>query len=219
MSATGFLFDRSFAAILFDMDGTLINSIAVAERVWGAWARRHGLDVATFLPTIHGRRVPETIAATGIEGIDIEREAAGITAAELEDVEGIVPIAGAVDFLASVPADKQALVTSAPRALALRRLAAAGVPAPRTIVAGEDVARGKPAPDPYLLAARRLGVDARECLVVEDIQAGITAAEAAGASVLVITATHHDKFTGSHVQREDYASLTLSVENGRLRIR
>ena len=213
------LFDRGFAAILFDMDGTLINSIAVAERVWGGWARRHGLDVAAFLPTIHGRRVPETIAATGLD-VDIEREAAGITAAELEDVEGIVPIAGAVDFLASIPADRQALVTSAPRALALRRLAAAGVPAPRLIVASEDVARGKPAPDPYLLAAQRLAVDPRDCLVVEDIQAGITAAEAAGASVLVITATHHEVLVTPHVQRTDYLGLEVRRDDdGRLRVR
>ncbi|MEZ0314648.1 MAG: HAD-IA family hydrolase [Myxococcota bacterium] len=213
-------FNRIFAAILFDMDGTLINSIAVAERVWGAWARRHGLDVAKFLPTIHGRRVPETIAGAGIPGIDIARESAEITAAELEDVEGIVPIPGAIELLASVPAERQALVTSAPRALALRRLAAAGITPPRIIVSGDDVSRGKPAPACYLLAAQRLGIYAADCLVVEDTPAGIAAGETAGATVLVINATHHEPLITPHTQRPSFASLRIEVKSdGWLRVR
>ncbi len=213
------LFERSFAAILFDMDGTLINSIAVAERVWGAWARRHGLDVTTFLPTIHGRRVQDTIASAGIRGIDVERESTEITAAELDDVAGIVPVRGAERFLVSVPADKQALVTSAPRALALRRLGAAGLTPPRLVVAAEDVTRGKPAPDCYLLAAQRLGVDARDCLVVEDTPAGITAGDAAGAHVLVITETHQHPLTTPHTQRHDYEALSIAIDAaGRLSV-
>src|SRR6187402_3704310 len=97
--------DQRFAAFLFDMDGTLLNSIASAERVWSRWAARHGLDVATFLPTIHGVRSVETIRRLNLSGVDPEAEARAITQAEIEDTDGIVPIAHAPDFLAALPPD------------------------------------------------------------------------------------------------------------------
>ena len=181
------LFDgRGFAALLFDMDGTLLSSMASAERAWGAWARRHGLDVATFLPTIHGVRSIETIKRSGVPGLDVEREAAAITEAEIKDVDDIVPIPGAVRFLASLPEGRWAVVTSAPRALAEARLAAAGMPMPAFIVTAEDVADGKPNPACFRLGAERLGADPVECLVFEDAEAGLLAAEAAGAEAIVI---------------------------------
>lgn len=182
--------DESFGAFLFDMDGTILNSIAAAERVWAAWAIRHGVDVPSFLPTIHGRRASETIRQLNIPGMDIVAEATALAQAEIDDVEGVVSIAGAEAFLAALPADRWAIVTSAPRRLALRRLEAAGLPVPATMVSGEDVSKGKPAPDCFLLAAERLGQAPQDCLVFEDAAAGITAAEAAGMRVLVITATH-----------------------------
>src|SRR6187551_2701028 len=117
--------DRGFAAFLFDMDGTILTSIVAAERVWAAWARGHGLDVEAFLPTIHGVRSVETVRRLALPGVDPEAEAAAITRAEIEDVEGIEAIAGAAAFLAALPADRWAIVTSAPRELAVRRLAAA----------------------------------------------------------------------------------------------
>ncbi len=181
------LFDgRGFAALLFDMDGTLLSSMASAERAWGAWARRHGLDVATFLPTIHGVRSTETIKRSGVPGLDVEREAAAITEAEIKDVDDIVPIPGAVRFLASLPEGRWAVVTSAPRALAEARLAAAGMPMPAFIVTAEDVADGKPNPACFRLGAERLGADPAECLVFEDAEAGLLAAEAAGAEAIVV---------------------------------
>ena len=181
------LFDgRGFAALLFDMDGTLLSSMASAERAWGAWARRHGLDVATFLPTIHGVRSIETIKRSGVPGLDVEREAAAITEAEIKDVDDIVPIPGAVRFLASLPEGRWAVVTSAPRALAEARLAAAGMPMPAFIVTAEDVADGKPNPACFRLGAERVGADPTECLVFEDAEAGLLAAEAAGAEAIVI---------------------------------
>ena len=187
---TELLFDgRSFGAFLFDMDGTLISSTASAERVWGAWARRHGIDVATFLPTIHGVRSIDTIRRQNIAGLDLEREAVWITEAEIADVEDIVPIAGAARFLASLPADRWAIVTSAPLELATVRLAAAGMPLPAVIVTAEDVKDGKPNPACYRLGAERLGQDPRACLVFEDAPAGLLAGEAAGAEAIVIG--HH----------------------------
>ena len=211
--------DRAFAAFLFDMDGTILSSIAAAERVWARWARRHGLDVAAFLPTIHGMRSVETVRRLGLPGLDPEAEAAAITAEEMDDVEGIEQIAGIAAFLASLPLDRWAVVTSAPRALALRRIAAAGLPVPPLLVAAEDVTRGKPAPDCFELAAKRLGVSARDCLVFEDAPAGIAAAEAAGASVLVITATHAHPLETRHPGVDGYAALAPRVDaDGGLRL-
>ena len=201
------LTDRPFAAFLFDMDGTILSSIAAAERVWARWARRHGLDVDAFLPTIHGMRSVETVRRLGLPGVDAQAEAAAITAEEMDDVEGIEQIAGIGAFLASLPVDRWAVVTSAPRALALRRIAAAGLPTPPLLIAAEDVTQGKPAPDCFVLAATRLGVAASDCLVFEDAPAGIAAAEAAGASVVVITATHAHPLATRHAPARDYVGL------------
>jgi sugar-phosphatase len=182
--------DRTFAAFLFDMDGTVLSSIAAAERVWGRWARRHGLDVETFMPTMHGKRAVDTISRLNLPGVDPEAEADWITRAEIEDVGGIHAIAGAAAFLAALPPERWTIVTSSPLPLARRRLEAAGLSVPPRMVTAEDIAHGKPAPDCFLLGAERLGFPAAECLVFEDAPAGIAAAEAAGASVVVITATH-----------------------------
>lgn len=209
---------RPFAALLFDMDGTLISSIASAERIWSRWAAAHGLDVATFLPTIHGVRSVETIRRLGLPGVDPEAEAAAITRAEMEDVRDVTEIPGARAFLATLPPERWAIVTSAPRALALRRLAAADMPVPELTVAAEDVAQGKPAPDCFLLAASRLGVAAGECCVFEDAPAGIQAAEAAGASVIVVTATHHQPVPTGHPAIPDYRNLRAVTDPDGLRL-
>jgi sugar-phosphatase len=198
---------KSFAAFLFDMDGTILSSIESAERVWSAWAVRHGLDVAAFLPTMHGCRAIDTVLRQGLPGIDAEAEAAGILKAEIDDVDGVHAIAGAAEFLASLPPDRWAIVTSASRALALRRLEAAGLSHPAIFVTAEDIARGKPDPEGYLLAAERLGFQAKDCLVFEDAAAGIEAGERAGGSVLVIRATQTHKMATSHVSVLDYSGL------------
>lgn len=211
--------DRAFAAFLFDMDGTLLSSIACAERVWARWAVRHGVDVASFLPTIHGKRAVDTVGQLNLPGVDAVAEAAVIQAEEMVDVEGIEQIAGVAAFVGALPAGRWAVVTSAPRALALRRIAAAGLPAPPLMIAAEDVVHGKPAPDCFELAASRLGVSAHDCLVFEDAPAGIAAAEAAGASVLVITATHAHPLDTQHPVAADYAGLAPQVDaDGALRL-
>lgn len=211
-------YTTSYAAFLFDMDGTLLSSIAAAERVWTRWALRHGLDPVTFVPTIHGARVQDTIRRLALPGIDVEAEAAGITRDEIADVDGVSAIRGAGEFLATLPADRWAVVTSAPRALALRRMQAAGIPVPAVMVTAEDVTRGKPDPSGYRLAATQLAVDARDCLIFEDAPAGIGAAEAAGADVMVITATHAHALATPHRQVLDYAGLRAEVRDTGLRL-
>jgi sugar-phosphatase len=203
---------RKFAAFLFDMDGTLLNSIAAAERVWSAWATRHGLDVAAFLPTMHGIRAIETVRRLALPGVDPQHEADEISRAEIADVEGIHAIAGAAAFLASLPPRRWAIVTSSPRALALRRIEAVGLPLPATLVTGEDVSHGKPAPDCFRLGAERLGFDPLDCLVFEDATPGIQAAEAAGATVVVVTATHQHKMETPHVTILDYSNLRVVAD-------
>jgi sugar-phosphatase len=208
---TSILFGRTFAALLFDMDGTLINSIASAERIWGAWAARHGLDVASFLPTVHGVRSVDTIKRLALPGVDADGEAAELTREELVDVAGIVPVPGAVAFVQSLPPDRWAVVTSAPADLARRRMAAAGIPLPRVLVTAEDVTAGKPNPEGYLLASARLGARATDCVVFEDAPAGIEAGEAAGAEVVVVTATHRHVLATLHVTIATYEDLTARV--------
>lgn len=206
--------ERSFSAFLFDMDGTIVNSLAVVNRVWGAWAVKHGIDVDHFLRTMHGIRAVENIRRLHLAGIDVEREVEEIAIAEMEDADGIHAIGGALAFLSALPADRWAIVTSATRELALKRLSAAGLPVPAVLVAAEDVLHGKPAPDCFLLAAERLGVAASECLVFEDAPAGIEAAEAAGASVMVVTAAHARAFDTAHPRISDYRSLGVPQGTG-----
>lgn len=203
------VFARPYRAFLFDMDGTLLNSIAAAERVWSIWAERHGLDVARFLTTIHGARAIDTITRQALPGVDPQVEARWITEAEIKDVDGVVAIAGAVEFLSRLPGDQWALVTSAPRELALRRLQAAGITPPAVLVTAEDVAIGKPNPACYVLGAQRLGVSVQDCLVFEDATVGIRAGEAAGADVMVVTSTHLKPMVTEHPSIDGYEQLKV----------
>ena len=210
---------RSFAALLFDMDGTLLSSIEAAERVWTRWAAQFGLDARTFLPQIHGRRAVDSVRRLNIPGIDAEAQAAEITRLEIEDVAGVHAITGIEAFLSSLPEARWAIVTSAPRALAIRRLQAIGLNPPPVFITAEDIPHGKPAPDCYLLAAGKLGVAANDCVVFEDAAAGIQAGEAAGAAIVVITSTHQHPMQTSHPSSTDYTALRWVADaTGRLKL-
>ena len=208
---------RAYQAFLFDMDGTLITSTAAAERVWSRWAERHGLDVEAFVPTVHGVRAIDTIRRQNLTGIDLDAEVAWVERGEIEDVEGVAPISGAVEFVKRLPPDRWAVVTSATVPLARVRLKAAGVEPPHTLITAEDVERGKPDPAGYLKAAEALGVDIADCLVFEDAEAGIQAGEAAGADVVAITAARTHPLETSHPTLNDYGEARLEVgADGRL---
>ena len=201
---------KSYAAFLFDMDGTLISSTAVAERVYTRWAEKNGVDVAHLMSIIHGVRTIDVIRRLGRDDLDAEAEAESISATERVELDGVVPIPGVHDFLASLPPNRWALVTSADIELMRVRLEATGITPPDVIVTAEDVGAGKPDPQGYQLAARRLGFDAADCLVFEDAPAGIEAGERAGADVLVITATHTAPHNTRHAAIADYLGVTVS---------
>jgi sugar-phosphatase len=178
--------NHSYAAFLFDMDGTLLDSSAVVYRVWGAWAKRHGIDVATLLANVHGVRSSDTIRRFAGPTVDVAKETQWILEAEVNDVDGVVALEGIHAFIEALDPGTWAIVTSAPRALAEVRLRAVHLPIPEVVITAEDVQRGKPDPQGFLLGAERLGVNIGDCLVFEDSPAGVAAAKAAGAQVAIV---------------------------------
>jgi sugar-phosphatase len=186
-------------AILFDMVGVLVDSRAVVERTWHRWAARHGIEAGPIIAVAHGRRTSETLAEM-MPHLVIADEVAWLDAAEMDDFDGIVEVSGAAAFVASLPPDRWAIVTSAGRDLALRRLACAGIEAPPILVSSEDVRSGKPSPDGYRLGAERLGFDAWECIVFEDAPPGIEAARRAGMRAVAVCTGHSaEELGGAHV--------------------
>lgn len=196
-------------ALLFDMDGTIVNSIRAAEQVWTAWALSHRIDPAKLLPKLHGVQAVDTIRRLNLPGLSPEAEAARIAEMEIACAALTRPIAGAAAFLSALPVARWAVVTSAPRQLAISRMHAAGLPHPCVLVAAEDVPCGKPAPDAFEHAADLMKTTAPCCLVLEDSPAGIQAAEAAGASILVVTATHEGQMRQPHPSIRDFHDIVL----------
>jgi sugar-phosphatase len=176
-------------AVLFDMDGTLVDSRHIVERMWILWATEHGLSVEAALALAHGRRTLETMQLLAPQ-LATPEEAARLDALEAELEGGETAIPGASDLLSALPADRWALVTSASRVLALRRMASVGLPDPMVLVGADDVVAGKPSPEGYLQAAERLGVDARRSVVIEDTPAGAEAGRSAGARVIGLETTY-----------------------------
>ncbi|KRC63835.1 hypothetical protein ASE12_03070 [Aeromicrobium sp. Root236] len=173
-------------AVIFDMDGTLVDSNAVVEAIWRSFAERFGLVVADVLGFSHGRQTIDTVRRFAPADSDHEALAAELASTEVETPDGIVEVAGAAAFVASIPADRTALVTSAPLLLAKTRMSEAGVPMPPVVVPAEDVTHGKPDPEGYVRAAELLGLRPEDAVVFEDAPAGIESARAAGAQVVVV---------------------------------
>lgn len=172
-------------AMLFDMDGVLVFSMGAVERVWSKWAVAHGFDPKIVVHAAHGRPSVETVREflphgdSHAENLEIERQ-------EIEDLEGVVAVPGAIALVNSLPAGRWIVATSATLALAEVRLRAAGIPVLPNMITSGDIQRGKPDPEPYLKAAARLGFPAAECVVVEDAIAGVRAGKAARARVIAL---------------------------------
>ena len=176
-------------AVIFDLDGVVIDSDKVAERHWRIWTARHGVPFDRVLAVHHGRPTIETMRLVAPH-VDALAEARLKEDAEAEDREGVALYEGAVDLLRSLPRDRWGVATSGTRRTVALRVAQLGFPEPPVLVTADDVPRGKPAPDPYLLAAERLAVPPARCVVIEDAPAGIQSARAAGARVIAIASTH-----------------------------
>ncbi|HTS13462.1 MAG TPA: HAD family hydrolase [Candidatus Limnocylindrales bacterium] len=185
------------AALLFDMDGVLIDSTPAVERVWRGWAIEHGFDPVEVTRAAHGRPSLTTVREY-LKGGDPLAENREIERREIEDTEGIVALPGAMELLTSLPQGRWAIVTSCTRPLAEVRLRAAGLPRPGIVITSSDVKNGKPAPEPYLKAAEALGFAARDCIVVEDAPAGVQAGKAAGARVIGLSTITDDADLREH---------------------
>ena len=178
-------------ALLFDMDGVLVDSTPAVARVWTAWASRFGLDPAEVVRQAHGRPSIATIREL-LPSADHLAEDLAIQKAEIEDLEDVIALPGTIQLLGALPADRFAVVTSASRALALVRLRAAGFAIPKHLVTSSDIQRGKPDPEPYLRGAQILGFSPADCIVIEDAPAGIQSGKTAGSRVLALRTTALD---------------------------
>jgi sugar-phosphatase len=197
-------------AVLFDLDGVLVDSTPAVARVWTAWALQHGIDPKVAITTAHGRRSIETIRKL-TPHLDPERENARVEAREVAEKQGVVAVPGAAEILGALPQDRVAVVTSATRALALARLGYAGLPAPENLVSADDVTNGKPSPEPYLKGAALLGCAPADCLVFEDAPNGIAAARTADMRVIALPTT----FPPSELAQADVVVASLKEVKAR----
>jgi sugar-phosphatase len=177
------------SAVVFDLDGVLVDSTAYVEQQWRHWATTRGLRPEPFLRVCHGRRALETIRMAAPH-LDAEAEVRAFVPIEESASEPLGPLPGALRLLTALPLGAWAVATSGLRAVATTRLRRAGLPIPPVLVCAEDVTRGKPSPDAFLLAARSLGCPPDQVLVVEDAPAGIQAARAADMPVIAVATTH-----------------------------
>jgi mannitol-1-/sugar-/sorbitol-6-phosphatase len=198
-------------AVLFDMDGTLVDSTAVVERQWARWAARRRVSLAAVLAVSHGRPTLETLSLVAPQWAT-RAEAEAVEATEAGDDEGIVAVTGARELASALPAGAWGVVTSAGRALAIARLTAAGLPVPHVLITADDVPRGKPDPAGYREAARRLAARPEHCLVFEDAPVGVRAGLEAGSMVIGLTTTFDDLDGCAH-RVADLSSVRL-VDGG-----
>ena len=177
--------------VLFDLDGVLVDSTPAVARVWAKWAAKHGFVPDEVVRQAHGRPSIATIRDL-LPHADAEAENREVERGEIEDIDGVIPLPGALEILQALPQDRWAIATSCTRRLAEVRIRAAGLPLPKHMVTSTDVQNGKPHPEPYIKAAQILGFARADCIVVEDAPAGIRAGKAAGARVLALRTTAPD---------------------------
>ena len=177
------------AAILFDLDGVLVDSTQSVDREWREWASRKGVDGDAIMAIAHGVRTVEVIRRVAPH-LNAEAEADEIENREAHDQAGVTVMPGSVDLVKSIPEERWGVVTSGSRLLASARLQFCGLPVPRVLVTSDDVTQGKPHPEPYLKGAQQLGFKPSDCIVIEDAPAGIHSARSGGMRVIGITSTY-----------------------------
>ncbi len=211
----------SCAALLFDMDGVLIDSTPAVARVWTRFAQRHGFDPEEVVHRAHGRPSIMTVREY-LPKSDHQAENKEIERGEIVDLEGIVPLPGARELLGALPRGRWTIVTSCTRRLAEVRLKTSGLPRPEMFVTSSDITNGKPAPDPYLKGAELLGFAATDCVVVEDAPAGVRSGKAAGARVIGLCTTmppREIRDAGADWVLRDCSAISSdgpAIENGKL---
>jgi mannitol-1-/sugar-/sorbitol-6-phosphatase len=198
-------------ALLFDLDGVLVDSTACIEHTWRRWAAQHGLDADAILRIAHGRRALETVRLAAPE-LDVAAEVAALAGHEAHETAGVLEVPGASALLRGLPPGRWAVVTSGVRAVAEHRLRHVGLPVPPVMVCADEVTQGKPHPEGYLTAAARLGAAPARCLVVEDAPAGLAAARAAHMRALAVATTYPpDALRGADLIAPALAAVTVQV--------
>lgn len=204
------------SAILFDLDGVLIDSTASITRRWAKWAEQQGLDPVEVLEVIHGRRSAEVIQSVAPH-LDVVAETIRIEQSVTDDGDPAIP--GAVKLLQSLPERSWCVVTSGIRNLAFARMKVAGLPLPMVLVGAEDVTKGKPDPEPYLKGAELLGFAAAECIVIEDALAGVRAAHAGKMDVIAVATTYTvDELHEADAVVKGLQGIRVTEAQGRLRV-
>jgi mannitol-1-/sugar-/sorbitol-6-phosphatase len=213
-----FDFELTCHAVLFDLDGVLVDSEPVVARTWQRWLARHGLEIPDLIRRAHGRRSVDTVREVA-PVLNVEEEVEWLAAVELTDAEGLHVLSGAVAAFEFLPDRHRAVVTSGSRALAEFRLQQVRLSLPSVLVGADSVRNGKPAPDGYLLAAERLNVDPRDCVVIEDTPAGIEAGKAAGAKVIAVSTTFPEAaLARADVVLPSLAALRIERSQGLVRL-
>jgi len=210
------------SAILFDLDGVLIDSTRSVDRQWRAWAREQGIDEEKVMAIAHGVRTVEVIRAVAPH-LNADAEVRRLESREAEDQVDVTVMPGAAGLIATIPEGRWAVVTSGTRPLATARMRLGGLPVPRVLVTADDVTNGKPHPEPYLKAAELLGVKPGDGLVIEDAPAGIRSAHAGAMKVIALASTYPASKLGKadavaeslkqiHVARDGSEKLIISVD-------
>ena len=206
------------AAILFDLDGVLVDSTGSVSRLWRLWATEHQLDPEKVLSIAHGVRTIEVVRAAA-PWLDAVKEVKKIEEREASDQDGVSTMAGASALVRSIPADRWAIVTSGTRMLASARLRSGNISPPAVLVSADEVINGKPDPEPYLMGARLLRHHPEDCLVVEDAPAGIQAAKAAGMKVIGITTTYPRAQLGAaDAVIDSLSAVAIRISGARLEV-
>lgn len=208
----------SCSAILFDLDGVLVDSTRSVTHQWLTWAKENQIPAETMAPIMHGFRTVEVVRMAAPH-LDAEAEAKKIEQRGAGDHGRVFVVQGASELLTSLPDDRWAVVTSATRYVAMTRLRYFKLPVPRALITADDVTRGKPDPEPYLQGAQLLGVDPVECLVIEDAPAGIRSAHSGGMKAIGIAST----FSAAELYEADAVAGTLAgvcvrSQGGKLRV-